>query len=298
MHVTLQRFFSWWIVCLLVGACATQPASDAGPDAEGLDSPLAIETLPAPTASRKPVAIIVSDDSAQYVNVAATLTVKLGRDATKYSLTNASGAVIADLIRAQGISNIVAVGLKAALSVKPSDGFNVIYCQVFEEAELQALGYRGVAALPPYALQLDYWQSEHPQLSSIGVIASVNLRYLVDDLRHAAAERGINLIYSEVDSDQQAWSEFQRMVPDIDGFVYLPDAQILSPQSIQKIMNYAAKHRTSMLTYLPAIANLGGSFAISANTDDVANAIVAMLDHQPEVPRLPLTTFDLLHSGR
>lgn len=270
---------------LLLGACtATQPldpppAAEPG-SADGGASPSSA------TASPRPVAIVISSDAAAYQGIARALFVHEGYDFTKYSLDNASGPVIAELIDRQAIEDVIVVGEEAARSIRPSSGLNVYYSQVYAEAALQADGYAGVSAVPPFTLQLSHWRQSEPNLRVVGAIGSPEMALFADELAAAAAELGMTLRYEQVESDKEALFVFKRMVPEIDGYLFLPDARVLSPPIIRNIVAYGSSHGLSMLTYSRAIAALGATVHITTDEADVADRLVNLLNSNAEVRRL------------
>ncbi len=273
---------------LLVSACSS---------VEPVDRSTGVVTTENPAGpAQRPVAIVISSNDENYQAVASALVARGGHDYTKYSLDNASGQVIAELIAQRGIEDVVTVGEQAARSIRPSDGFNVYYCQVFAELEFQSSGYRGVSAVPPFALQLAHWRTAKPGLNAVGVVASSKMKLYVEELRAAAAEIGISFSYEQVENDKEALFVFQRMVPEIDGYIFLPDVQILSPQIVRDMMDYGLKHGISMLTYSPAIASLGAAVYIAVDAADIADQIARLLDADADVHRLGLSRVGNTHN--
>jgi len=272
---------------LLLGACSL--TDSIGPPASVVTAEDRKDpSLPMAPVER-PVAIVISSNAENYQAVASALFARGGYDYTKYSLDNASGPVIAELIAKQGTEDVVVVGEQAARSIRPGDGFNVYYCQVFSEIEFLDSGYKGVSALPPFALQLAHWREDRPGLDIVGVVASPAMELYVRELQAAAADAGVTLRYEQVETDKEALFVFRRMVPEVDGYIFLPDARILSPLVIQKMVDYGLKHDLSMLTYSPAIARLGASEFVTVSPADVANRIARLLDADDGASRLALS---------
>jgi ABC-type uncharacterized transport system substrate-binding protein len=179
----------------------------------------------------------------------------------------------------------VAIGRAALDALAEVPNLDVVYAQIFVAPQDR---YRGVAAVPPFAMQLEYWKSRSPGLKRIGVIGSVNMRPVIDALQAAAEAENIAIIRREVTSDKEALFEFRRMTPDIDGFVFLPDDSVLSPDVIRRAMQHGARNAKQILTYSPAIFRLGAYIYVASAQTDVAAQIVAMLDHPADRSR-PLT---------
>ena len=247
------------------------------PSTEHVSTEQPDETPPA-RSRRDTVAIVLSSDAPAYLSVARALAERLDGAYLRYSLDNADGAVIRDIIQRQEHREVVAIGHAAARAVRTIGPDRVVYCQVFYDDDLQLLGFRGVAAIPTFAMQLDYWIHLEPDLQRIGVVVGANSRYLVRELKAAADAYGLEVHHEEVTSDKQALFVYQRLVPEIDGFVFLPDTTILSPSIIRRMMHYGVKHDKSMLVYSPMMFELGGSVLVTSDPDDVAEQLMALLD--------------------
>ena len=81
----------------------------------------------------------------------------------------------------------------------------------------------------------------------------------------------------QVLSDKEALFVFENLAPQIDGFVFLPDADILSPESIRGIMRLAEQHNVSILAYNPLIINLGADVGIDNIDDAIARQAVQLV---------------------
>ena len=224
------------------------------------------------------VAIVVSSNAPAYLSVARALAGRLDRDYLRYSLDNADAAVIREIIKREDHQEVIAIGRAAARAVQAIGPDRVIYCQVFYDQDLRQQGFRGVAAIPTFAMQLDHWMRLEPDLKRVGVVVSANSRGLVEELSAAANAYGLDVHHEEVTSDKQALFVYQRLIPDIDGFLFLPDTTVLSPSVIRRMMRYGVKHDISMLVYSPMMFELGGSVLVTSEPTDVAEQIMALLD--------------------
>jgi ABC-type uncharacterized transport system substrate-binding protein len=224
------------------------------------------------------VAIVVSSNAPAYMSVARALARRLDRDYLRYSLDNADAAVIREIIEREEHQEVIAIGRAAARAVQAIGPDRVIYCQVFYDQDLRQQEFRGVAAIPTFAMQLDHWMRLEPDLKRIGVVVSANSRGLVEELSAAANAYGLDVRHEEVTSDKQALFVYQRLIPDIDGFLFLPDTTVLSPSVIRRMMRYGVKHDISMLVYSPLMFELGGSMLVTPRPADVAEQIMALLD--------------------
>lgn len=242
--------------------------------------------VPPPAVPQKPeIVVVVSSDLPTFRQVEEALIARLDRPYRVFRLETNSASDIREALKRQPVKEAVAIG-RAALEVL--DGLpklDVVYAQIFVAPPDH---HRGVAAVPPFDMQLEYWKSLSPDLKRIGVIGSANMRPIVDALQNAAESHGIKLVRREVTSDKEALFEFRRMTPDIDGFVFLPDDAVLSPDVIRRAMQHGARNDKQILTYSPAIFRLGAYLYVASAQTDVATQIIAMLDDPTDRNR-PLT---------
>jgi len=284
---------------LLLASCTTAPPTPE-PAVEPTPAPVAEVVSPVPPPKpvlipvpvappaappKAAIAVVVSSELPTFRQVEDALVARLDRPYHVYRLDTSSPSDVREALKRQPVKEAVAIG-RAALDVL--DGIpklDVVYAQIFVAPQDH---YRGVAAVPPFGMQLEYWKSLSPDLKRIGVIGSANMRTIVDSLQSAAEARGIKLVRREVTSDKEALFEFRRMTPDIDGFVFLPDDSVLSPDVIRRAMQHGARNDKQILTYSPAIFRLGAYLYIASAQADVATQIIAMLD-DPNDRNRPLT---------
>ena len=241
------------------------------------------------------VAIVVSSNAPAYLSVAAALAERLDRDYLRYSLDTAPGTVIREIIQREEHRKVIAIGHAAARAMQGIGPDRVIYCQVFYDGDLQQQGFRGVAAVPTFAMQLGHWMHLEPDLKRIGVVVGANSRQLVAELSAAANTYGLEVYHEEVSSDKQALFVYQRLIPEIDGYLFLPDTAILSPSVIRRMMRYGVKHEKSILVYNQMMFELGGSILLTPEPNDVADQIISLLDsaHHLTAQRQTLTDVDI-----
>ncbi|MCZ6887793.1 MAG: hypothetical protein O7H39_04785 [Gammaproteobacteria bacterium] len=269
--------------CLLVlGACTLYdalPSTDDGvlvADARTVDG-AAADGAAVEIPAEDIVAVVVSGDASAYQDIATALLAHPGQNFLRYSLTSAPPNVIREIIERQGHKNVVAIGPVAMKLMQRLGTQRIVYCQIFDDVDIRRRGYRGVSALPPFRLQLQRWKALEPELKSVGVIVSPQTRALVAELRTAAQQAGLELRHEEARSDKEALFVYQRLIPEIDGYIMLPDPSVLSPNVMRKMVSYGNKHGKSMLTFSRGAFELGASLQISAEPTDVANQIVHLL---------------------
>ena len=118
-------------------------------------------------------------------------------------------------------------------------------------------------------------------------------REAVSGLVGYLSEKNIEVIRREVTSDKQTLQVFRAMVPYIDGFVFLPDESVLSPDVIRRIIVHGSRNNLQILVYSPFMFDLGAYLYISAEQDDIAEQIVVLLEEHDTQTRA-LTTMRVL----
>jgi ABC transporter substrate binding protein len=288
-----------WVVLMLAGCTAAPPIPEPVVEPPQPPVPEVVTSVPPPkpvalptppvvppvVPPKPPVAIVVSSDLPTFRQVEDALVARLDRPYRVYRLDTNSMSDIREALKRQPVKTAIAIGRAALDVLEGVPKLDVIYAQIFVAPSDR---FRGVAAVPPFDMQLEYWKSLSPGLKRIGVIGSANMRSIVDSLQTSAEAHGIKLVRREVTSDKEALVEFRRMTPDIDGFVFLPDDSVLSPDVIRRAMQHGARNDKQILTYSPAIFRLGAYLYIASEQADVATQIIAMLD-DPNDHNRPLT---------
>jgi len=280
------------VLALFFSGCAIisqQPEST--PDAR----PTEVEPAPAPEVTKPPVvespvvrepelftqrvAIVLSDRKPAYENVAIELG-ELLQDYAIYDLTDKS-------LTPRGVfSNIadfdaglvIAIGLRAATVANAYSQVPVVFCQVFNisEIDLRSENLKGVASLPPLAMQVEAWQDLNPALKHVGAILGDGHEELLAEASQAAEAAGLTLHHRIARSDRETLYMFNRLTPDIDGFWLFPDNRILSPSVLRQMLAYASRHRVQVAVFNPALLDFGAALSATSVDSDIAETVVSV----------------------
>ncbi len=207
------------LTILLLSGCASAPTSDQQTsDSHG-------------TAANKPatIAVVLSGEPAHYHELKQKLATYARWPKHIFEINSANLSQTTAALSAIEPSTVIAVGRQALELVEDLPDAAIIYAQVFAPPD----SLRGVNALPAFAEQFALWKQMSPELQRIGVIAGPNLEPLIAELRNAAQDSGLELSFAQANSDKSALLAFRAMLPEIDGFVMLPDHRILSPDIIR-----------------------------------------------------------------
>jgi len=264
------------LAALVMAGCQSTGPEPPGPEpvtVSVLETPKEIPPPPPPVA---PLAIIVSANVPAYRDVENALTRRLDAPFRVFNLDKSTGDKILEEMRLSNIESFVAIGVQAlSLASEYKEDAEIVYSQIFKPVQNP---YRGVAAIPPMAPQLKYWRSLNPDLQHIGVVSSAGFSPLVDELVEAGKPLGIQIVKREVASDKAALHEFRRLIPVVEGFIILPDASILSPGVLRRMVQHANANSVELLSYNLPIFNLGAYMHVTSAYEDIAERIMDLLD--------------------
>jgi ABC-type uncharacterized transport system substrate-binding protein len=249
------------------------PRVDPGPAPEP-------EILGPQVISRR-IAIVLTGRQPAYEAVARELELVL-EDYSLYDLSDRSQSVrgVFGSIADEQATAVVAIGLRAALSARALSSVPVVFCQVFNvnDNDLITENVKGVSSLPPLILQLRAWKELDPQLKNVGAIIGAGHETLIDEATSAAAELGLNLHFKLAGSDKETLYIFNRLVPDIDGFLLFPDNRILSRTVLDQMLSYASRHEVQVAVFNESLLEMGAAISATPVDADVASTIVRVLD--------------------
>lgn len=236
---------------------------------------------PPPVVYSHRVAVVLSGRQPSYESVAHELEQVL-EDYSLYDLSDRSQTVrnVFSSIADEKATAVVAIGLRAALSARALSEVPVVFCQVFNvtENDLITDTVKGVASIPPLSLQLKAWKELDPELQNVGAIVGAGHEDLIEEATLAAEELGLGMHIKVAGSDKETLYLFNRLVPDIDGFLLFPDNRILSRTVLDEILGYASRHRVQIAVFNESLLAMGATLSASSVDADIASTIVRVLD--------------------
>ena len=247
-------------------------------------APVVPRVVPAPRPTPR-TAVLVSDDIPEYMRIAEEIQ---RRDADHVTVHNLDGeqanaeSTLAEIAGANS-DRVIAIGLLAA-TVGRQISAPMVFCQVYnyQDYDLLSPTSKGVYLLPPFALQLDAWQSLSHDLKRIGVVTGPGQDALIAEIQQAVEQAGLSLTVATVQSDQEALVAFKDMTRAIDGLWLLPDNRILSPGVVHEIMAYSAKHRKQIVVFGDGFLDLGALMSVTSDDRDVAERVLARFEDVSE----------------
>jgi hypothetical protein len=224
--------------------------------------------------SGEPIAVVLDDQHNAHLEMLQVFSARLGHPYRIFNLAHRSPESIQLSLRHLAPIKVIALGSAAFETTATLAGVDVFFAGVLDPGRTT----QGIDALPPFATQLDYWHSLAPGIKRLGVVASPALAWRVDALAVACADRGITLERRVVRSDKETQFAFRSMVPHIDGFVFLPDPEVLSPAVMQEVMRHGRRNDVQILVYSPVMFNLGATLFLQPHPVEVAVAVIELIE--------------------
>lgn len=228
------------------------------------------------------ILVLRSSDAENYLEVAAALSEQLSDQYALHAINLSDPGIREATSRTDpsAWNAVVAIGEDAAEFAAIELDVPTVFCQIFDYAPLlQEYDHLfGVEPLPPLKLQLQSWRQISPDVQSVGLIVSNDQEALVAEAREVAAELGLELRASFAVTDQDAIYQFKRFAQSVDGLWLYPSRQILSPNSIREMLDYALTHQVQTIVFNESLLDWGALLSVGSNTNDVATAAAALLD--------------------
>jgi len=244
------------LLLLVLAGCAVKHP-EPSPDPHPAAPPVVAE--PGPDSAH--VAVVLSESLPAYKNVSEKLVAYLD-DYELYDLADASRSMRATFaaIEESEAELVVAIGLHAAKAAKSFATVPVIFGQVFNvnDSDLISDEIKGVAMLPPLELQAEAWRGMDPNLRNIGAILGAGHEDLLVEAEQAMKSQGFKFHYVVVKSDRETLYQFNRMIPDIDGFLLFPDNRILrmAPLSVRIQLQRISRAKLQLHSMRSSMATL------------------------------------------
>lgn len=281
------------LLALLAGGCVTtpvprhDPAAAQAPEAAS-ETAATIAEPAAPTSTfvpaGAPLAVVLDDPGDRQLEMLQVFSARLGRPYQIFNIAHRGSEAVLRALQARAPIEVIALGPAAYELTRTVPGLDVFYAGVLDPGRTT----QGVDALPPFPVQLDYWQDQAPGLNRLGVIGGAGMATRMTALADAAAARNMVLEQRTVGSDTEMLLAFRAMVPHIDGFVFLPDETILSPRVIEQVMNHGRRNGVQILVYSPVMFNLGASLFLQPDPVLVAEALVQLVENPEARPEVSL----------
>jgi ABC-type uncharacterized transport system substrate-binding protein len=228
------------------------------------------------------VAILVSSNIPAYSEVAEAVTARLGSHAFTWQVQPSpeqNAKLLAEIARSQR-SQVVAIGLDAAIIAKKLVDKQVIFCQVFnyEDERLASATRKGVGMLPSFEKSFEAWKAISPDLKQVAIITGPGLDEYVRKASVAARAKGITLLHREVNSDMELLVEYKNVASKVQGYWLWPDNRVLSNVVMRDVLTFSMRSGKQVAVFNNDLLELGGLISITSDHKDIANNVIKRLD--------------------
>ena len=116
----------------------------------------------------------------------------------------------------------------------------------------------------------------------VGVIYSRKTSVYVRRAQKAAAKAGIELIVKEIASSKDVFTQLSSLKGNVDTLWMLPDAEVVSPLTMEGFANFSMGQNVPIVTYASAFLSHGAAIAVEIDRTDLGRQagemIISLLD--------------------
>ena len=182
------------------------------------------------------------------------------------------GRKLARKIRASEASLVVAVGLKAALAAKLEIvDIPIVYMMILDPSKhnLNAPNMTGTLLEIPAERQFKILRAFLPELRRLGVLSNSGSQPKVKDTIAQAATQSFQLQAFPVESEKDVPQQLRSLVASTDALLLVPDATVLTNESIGYILETSLARRVPVIGFSPEFTRLGALLSVSVSYGEV-----------------------------
>lgn len=227
-----------------------------------------------------PTAIVVSDSTPAYEQVAESLRARLYPTPRIFRLENSHHKAEAMRLALAGSDEtLIAIGAFALQSARRLGDRRVIFCQVFhyEDSNIGPPA-RGVKATPPLARQFQAWKSLNPNLARVAIVTGSGLGDLPAEARRAAREIGIDVTHIEVRTDKEMLYAVRGMAVPPQGMWIAPDHRVLNAATLRELLAYAVRRGIEVVVFNRQLLSYGALMSAESDPNDVADRVYELVN--------------------
>lgn len=230
------------------------------------------------------VAVVISEQAAVYRDVAEAIRSRMAGMAT-VSVVDAAGLAS---LRRNELRFLVAVGSQAARSAMADIPEAPLLVTLLPKSAIDRLdaerrrsdGSRPLSAVyldQPIDRQLDFIRLAMPEARRIGVLLGPESGKQFPVLQAAALERRLRIVAQWVGEDRELASALQKILPDIDVMLALPDPAVFNAGTIQLILLGSYRQRLPLFGFSAAYVRAGAIASLHSTPEQVGAQAADML---------------------
>ena len=274
---------------LTLQGCAQQPTQSESPlPAVKAETPfIPPKKIPQPAQ----VVIFVSEDIPAYSEVAVSLAKLLGRKANiQYLESNPlENLKAAAKFKNEANTQVVSIGLNAAIAAKTLNNKQAIFCQVYNYQDYALLSskHKGVSMLPSLPKTFGTWRALSPDITDVGIISGPGMDDVIQAAKIAAQSYGIKLHHVAVNTDKEYQYAYKKLSSKVQGYWLLPDNRVLSENILRDLMNFSVRNSKHVVVFNDELLKLGGLLSVGINTQDIAQQVFERLEQARDSDGVP-----------
>jgi len=203
----------------------------------------------------------------------------------RFVISELEGAGVAGAIYGIKPDMVLAIGMGALSKARAIKGIPVVYLMVLNPQSIVSgeKNITGVSMNIPPGTQLSILHKSLPEVRRIGLLYDPERTGpFVRAARNAAGRIGLRLIAMEVHSSREVPSSLYGLRGQIDIFWMLPDLTVITPETVELLLNLSLEYNMPILTFSEKYVELGAllsigidAFDIGCQAGEVANAILS-----------------------
>ncbi|WP_281874162.1 ABC transporter substrate-binding protein [Geobacter hydrogenophilus] len=229
--------------------------------------------LPAwPCEAARKVLVLQSLRVAPYEEAAKGVRSAVTGNIKKLVLSDLDGLDAAKSVRDERPDVIVAIGTEAMNRVKKIKDTPIVYLMVFDQHNTLTTGSNitGIGMHVAPERQLISAQKALPRLKRVGTLYNpARSGALFRKTQAMARSLGIDLVAREVRSSRDALNLVEGMKGDIEAFLMLPDATILTPETVEYLLLFSLNNRIPIITFSDKYVQMGALMALDVDPYEV-----------------------------
>ncbi|MRR07663.1 MAG: ABC transporter substrate-binding protein [Deltaproteobacteria bacterium] len=190
----------------------------------------------------------------------------------KLVLSDLEGVDVAKAVRDERPDVIVAIGTEAMLRLKKIKDIPIVYLMVFDPQNTLTTGSNitGIGMHVSPERQLISAQKVMPRLKRVGTLYNpARSGALFRKTQATARSLGIDLAAREVRSSRDVPNFVEGMKGDIEAFFMLPDATVLTPETVEYLLLFSLNNRIPIITFSDKYVEMGALMALDVDSYDV-----------------------------
>lgn len=230
------------------------------------------------------VAVVMSEEAAIYREVADTIRSQLA-DAAAVSVMQPGGI---QNINRKELRYLVAIGTQAAQAALASDLEAPLLVTLLPQSAFERLiaeKRRGGAPRPisavfldqPIDRQLDLIRLALPNAKRIGVLLGPESAKQLPQLQSEAAERHMRISAQHVDNEKELAVSLQKLLPESDVLLALPDPAVFNAGTIQLILLASYRQQLPLFGFSAAYARAGAIASLHSTPAQIGLLAAEML---------------------